>query len=387
MVSVEQLIGDLLLRHNCVIIPSFGGFVAKQTPASIDYTNGVMAPPRKSLLFNRQLINNDGLLIAELAVSNSMQYTEATATVRAVVDSWNDQLRQGKRITIDKVGFLFFDQEKNICFEQDRFFNLLLESYGLGKVHFLTETDVQLAQKTTIERAVVLSEEKAVQPAIVFNAEQITSQPAAVSDEIKVIEHPALKTKSKAWRYVAAACLLPIAFYSFWLPVKTDVLESGMISLKDFNPFYHSQEGIYKRTTLSLEVTKEEYISLEQQLEGLAEDVQVYSYQYDEDLYIPIRIDRDAAPMNQPQPQEEKTPEPVQQTSGGFDFIVGCFGSQENADKLVENLRSKGFEAYVVDVKNGLRRISAGNVGSKSQLQSLIENAKSQGFDGWVLNH
>ena len=39
MVSVEELIGELLLRHNCVIIPSFGGFVAKQTGASIDYRN------------------------------------------------------------------------------------------------------------------------------------------------------------------------------------------------------------------------------------------------------------------------------------------------------------------------------------------------------------
>ena len=126
MVSVEELIGELLLRHNCVIIPSFGGFVAKQTGASIDYRNGVMSPPKKSLLFNRQLINNDGLLIAELAVSNGIDYNVSTKIVGDLVDAWNVQLRKGERISIDKVGFLFFDQEKNICFEQDRFFNLLL---------------------------------------------------------------------------------------------------------------------------------------------------------------------------------------------------------------------------------------------------------------------
>ena len=146
MVSVEQLIGDLLVRHNCVIIPAFGGFVAKQTSASIDYKNGIMTPPRKSLLFNRQLINNDGLLIAELAVSNAINYNQATDTVGSLVYTWNEKLRNGERITIDKIGFLFYDQEKNICFEQDRFFNLLLESYGLETVHFLSENDVQLAQ-------------------------------------------------------------------------------------------------------------------------------------------------------------------------------------------------------------------------------------------------
>ena len=67
MVVIEHIIGELLLRHNCVIVPSFGGFVAKRASATIDYTTGVMQPPKKSILFNRQLINNDGLLIAECA--------------------------------------------------------------------------------------------------------------------------------------------------------------------------------------------------------------------------------------------------------------------------------------------------------------------------------
>ena len=53
MFTVEELIGDLLLRHNCVIVPSFGGFVAKQSSATIDYKNGVMLPPGKSVMFNR----------------------------------------------------------------------------------------------------------------------------------------------------------------------------------------------------------------------------------------------------------------------------------------------------------------------------------------------
>ena len=47
-------------------------------------------------------------------------------------------------------------------------------------------------------------------------------------------------------RYAAASILLPIAFYSFWIPVKTDVLQSGVISLNDFNPFYKKQKGSYQ---------------------------------------------------------------------------------------------------------------------------------------------
>jgi len=235
MVSVEQLIGELLLRHNCVIIPSFGGFVAKQAPAVIDFKSGVMTPPRKSLLFNRQLINNDGLLIAEFAVANSIQYNQATDTVQQLVGKWNDQLRKGFRITIDKVGFLYFDSEKNICFEQDRFFNLLLESYGLGKVHFLTESDVQLAQKTTIERAISGSDSNEKQPAILFDTEKIVAETVGAA-ETKVIEHPATRSKTKAWRYVAAACLILIRSIKVR---KAPTRKRNLINWRNAKPIHH----------------------------------------------------------------------------------------------------------------------------------------------------
>jgi len=379
MVSVEELIGELLLRHNCVIIPSFGGFVAKQTGASIDYNNGVMLPPKKSLLFNRQLINNDGLLIAELAVSNAIDYNESTKVVRDLIDSWNLQLRRGERITIDKVGFLFFDQEKNICFEQDRFFNLLLDSYGLGKVHFLSENDVQLAQKTSIESAINNVDNNESQSAIVFNTESIT-----VNHEVKepvIIQHPALQPKTKVWKYIAAACLLPIAFYSFWLPVQTDVLESGMISVKDFNPFYHGENGKYIQQDLKSSVKKIADKTLDQSISDLPEDVAVFSYKYNDDMYMSIRIPRNDLNKS----IEQENPVENNSSSGKFEFIVGCFESIENANNLVSLLKEKGFNAYITDVTNGLSRISAGKTSSEQDIQSIILEAKKQGFDGWVL--
>lgn len=381
MVSVEQLIGELLLRHNCVIIPSFGGFVAKQASATIDYKTGVMSPPRKSLLFNRQLINNDGLLVAELAVANAIPYNEAVEVVSTLVGSWNDQLRRGERITIDKVGFLFFDQEKNIFFEQDRFFNLLLESYGLGKVHFLTESDVQLVQHSAIEKTTISEKTKDVPSAIVFDTETISINP--VETEAIVIEHPAIQKRSKVWRYVAAACLAPVAFYSFWLPVKTDVLESGMISLNDFNPFYKTEIGVYKKISGIQPEKKESYKTLEESISELPEDVTVFSYEYDEDLYIPVRLKSNGELNND---STVKTPvKSATQSNGNLEFIVGCFSNESNAENLVQTLKSKGFNAYILDVKNGLSRISAGNAISELEMAELIEKAKSQGFDGWVL--
>ena len=381
MVSVEQLIGDLLVRHNCVIIPAFGGFVAKQTSASIDYKNGIMTPPRKSLLFNRQLINNDGLLIAELAVSNAINYNQATDTVGTLVNSWNEKLRNGERISIDKIGFLFYDQEKNICFEQDRFFNLLLESYGLEKVHFLSENDVQLAQKTTIERALSVEENTPVQPAIVFNTEGISKEKGAT--DAQVIEHPALQKNSKIWKYVAAACLLPIAFYSFWLPMKTTVLESGIISIQDFNPFYKSTDGNYSQEKISLKSPFEKYITLEENVAALPKDITIYSYKYADDLYIPIRLTKALQNTFNTELPEVKLEKQVSIST--YNLIVGCFGSETNAKNLVSILKSKGFSPQIVDVSNGLYRVSIGAANSVDEMQKISQAANDQGFDGWIL--
>ena len=166
MVTVEQLLGNLLLRHNCVIVPSFGGFVAKQVSAKIDFESGKMFPPSKSLLFNKQLINNDGLLISELAQANKWSYEQASATVEMKISDWHHALHLGQRIELDRIGYLFFDAEKNLCFEQDRFFNLLLESFGLGQVHFLTESDVKIVERTLVQLEEKVNEPEAQKPAV-----------------------------------------------------------------------------------------------------------------------------------------------------------------------------------------------------------------------------
>ena len=152
MVSIEQLIGDLLIQHNCVIVPNFGGFVAQKISAKVDFRTGRMLPPSKSLLFNKQLINNDGLLANELAKSNGLAFNSATLDLSNKVSSWNTTLNNGGRIELDRIGILYRDAEQNLCFEQDRFFNLLLESFGLGQVNFLTEEDVQISERITVIR-------------------------------------------------------------------------------------------------------------------------------------------------------------------------------------------------------------------------------------------
>jgi len=387
MITIEEIIGNLLLRHNCVVIPSFGGFVAKQISAQIDYNSGLMLPPRKSLLFNRQLMNNDGLLVSELAAQLKCSYNEAESIVTGKRQDWQDALKRGERVTIDKVGYLFFDQEKNICYEQDRFFNLLLSSYGLGKVHFLSETEVVIAQHEAITHSVKAAEElviieKIEQPSVSIDRESEDKKakiiPIALSKEVN--------RKKNAWKYIAAACVLPIAFYSIWIPMKTDVLESGMISFKDFNPFNKTAQATYSMDKLKIATKRNSTpVSLNEQLEAIQNEYSTYQYNFSDDLFLTVKISESVSEQPIGIEKRETVSTAKISSKNGYNYIVGCFSNQENAKNLVSKLNSEGLNALIVDVKNGLHRVSAGTTASQDEFAKIISIAESKGYQGWVL--
>lgn len=386
MTTIETLIGDLLLRNNCVIVPSFGGFVAKQISAKVDFNSGKMMPPRKSLLFNKQLINNDGLLINEFAIANRLSFDDASNEVKEKVAIWNLALKSGSRIELDRIGFLFLDAEKNLCFEQDRFFNLLLASFGLGQVHFVTEQYAKIVEQKTIEiNAIELLEEK-----VIVDAKETVKLRTLVTEEITepekettIIEHPELKKqRSGAWKYIAAACFLPIAFYSIWIPVKTDVLESGVISLQDFNPLKKKEKENYTASThiLTKESKEEPIETLSNKLEGLSNDVDIYTYKFDEDFFVPVKVkSNDALVVENPKTSTEEV------SIEAVHFIVGCFSDKTNAENLVQKLQSQGLMAKIVDVQNGLHRVSAGGAMTVEALNDIKMKATNLGLKGWTL--
>ena len=403
---IEELIGDLLLRHNCVVIPTFGGFVAGQTPATFDSTKGTINPPRKSLLFNKQLINNDGLLIAAYSHATKKSYEESNEYIQKQIQHWHHKLDAGERISIDRVGFIFLDSERNIGFEQDRFHNLLLASYGLGKVHFLSQEDIQLMAQ---QEVFTLSGEPIIEnenntPIFELPKENNNEENKEFESSKHKVRTPihSINTK-KIWKYAVAAALLPVCFYTYWIPMKTKVLESGIVSFQDFNPFHATHEGLYKREVLDLRITQKIGESdLDQILRSLPADVEVFSYPVDSDVFVPVKVKEhikvkeviklEASPIkNIPAPKKStplsKTTTSVSISKSSRHLIVGCFATEENANQLITELKQKGFNAYIVDVKNGLHRVSACKSNSDSVLNNAKEKLLSLQISGWILHN
>jgi nucleoid DNA-binding protein len=266
MKTFDEIIVQLIIQHDCVVIPEFGGFVTKAIPSKIDYDKGIMSPPSKQLLFNIQLLNNDGLLTTEISSVNKTSYADASNEIIRKVSEYNTVLKEGKKITIHKVGTFQRNQEGVIIFEQDRFFNFLMASYGLDNIQFVP-------------------------------AKEITKE---------IILTP---RKSNKWKYAAAACLFPIAFYSFWIPLKTNVLSSKMISIHDLNPFHKANKINYIKIPLKSQKEKltTNSSSIEEQYKQVDLSSDFWCYQYDEETSFTVRKEQEVVPIKIEEPISDNT--------------------------------------------------------------------------------
>ena len=152
MHKIEETVSSLLLRHSCVIIPNFGGFVAKTISAKLDLDRGLFLAPSKQLLFNKNLLNNDGLLISEYASLNTIEYSKSQIEIEEFVLDLKTKLNSKQAVHIDRVGTLSYDLEGNLVFEQDRYFNLLLSSYGLTKYNLLLIKKLRLINNLVLNK-------------------------------------------------------------------------------------------------------------------------------------------------------------------------------------------------------------------------------------------
>ena len=386
MTHLDALLGTLLLRNNCVVIPAFGGFVANNISAKVDVKNGLITPPSKALSFNKNLNNNDGLIINFLANEQKISFDNAQSIISLEVQQIKSQLNEGKRIHFHNVGFLYTNSAGKIAFEQDRFFNLLLSSYGLGNVQFISEEE-EVEVSTPIPSAVNNTEETT------FNAPVITLDKGPIetekTEETKEIEHPAVARKStssvliKIAKYAAVAALVPLAFYSFWIPMKTDVLKSGIVYVDDFNPFNSNEDVKYQAAVKKDDITIDTVQSLETLssiTDNLSSTTPVFAYPLDEDLFIPVwRKKTNSEKVENIELNEVVT------SKNSYHAIVGCFSDPTNANDLIADLKAKGFNAYKVDVKGGLHRISAGNTTKRSEISTLREKLASTNLNVWIL--
>ena len=229
MKKIEQHIFELLFQHDCVIVSDFGGFVANYVSAKVDENTRRIFPPAKTVIFNKYLSNNDGLLAHKIIATDSISYEQALIEISRFVEEIKSSLSISKRFEIDKVGVLFLDSANNICFKPSST-NFLINSFGLPIVKAIP---FQREKESVSDSPIKERKVKALE--IIHDKDKL---PAIKNEDVVIPISAATKSPSRRNYWWVAAALIPIVFYSAWIPMKTDLLTGGdNFQYSDLNPF------------------------------------------------------------------------------------------------------------------------------------------------------
>ena len=131
--KISYHIFNLLQEHDCVIVPNFGAFVARNISAKISHDGSRIYPPNKEITFNKSLIKSDGLLINRISSDENISYEIANNKLNNWVVKSHKKISKQGYIEIKNIGSISLENEKYI-FTPSQNSIFLKSSYGLNSI-------------------------------------------------------------------------------------------------------------------------------------------------------------------------------------------------------------------------------------------------------------
>lgn len=354
MINVSKHIYDLLFDHDCVIIPNFGGFVANYASSKYDSLTNTITPPKKHLLFNKNLINNDGLLAHWVSSAEGLSYDKALSAIEDFSVNLIKKLNSEKRVELLGIGILFLAQGQ-YRFKSDET-NFLISSFGLP---VLSVVPLQPSSKPT---------GKDQTPIIPLKEKSQQNQ----------------KTPKRYW-WVAAA-LLPVFFYTAWIPLKTNLFtDHSKFHYSDLNPFSFSKKNNYYKNNLVF--CNNSQFSVDQKWEAKNLEAFYQKYPLDEQAsFVVVRLKEPAVTTFVDVSGDDLIVADNTVKKQRYYLVGGCFKKKSNAEGFLQSLLEKGFPASLIDKHKGLHRIGISGFDSRKQAKLARKKIlKEHGISSWVL--
>lgn len=136
MLRIVTHIERLLLVHDCVIVPQFGGFVLRTVPAVCTTEDHTFCPLRKEFVFNTTLQHSDGLLSESYMQKYDVNFRKAQLLLEEDIDELKSVLQQYKKISLGLLGSFTLGEEGQLIFHPGEAGIFSIQSYGLPVFHF-----------------------------------------------------------------------------------------------------------------------------------------------------------------------------------------------------------------------------------------------------------
>lgn len=352
--QITHLISELLYKHDCVIVPGFGGFVARSHSAGFSKGNNLLFPPAKHILFNRNLVHNDGLLITALMETSAIGYEESVKRIEDYRQYIQSLLSVKKRFELHNIGLLYMDSENSLRFEARVDMNFLFDAFGFEPV---------IANELPVE----------------------TGKPIlkpVFEDRVAVAEPVVIRRSKRSYARIAALAVgIPALMALLALAANSKPMQPIMQS--SANPFYTPQKMYSPAHTPERKM----FIIHDAAKPAFLADANGYAA-FTLGEKGPVMI----ANINDTIVQPDKTfvTRPAIHTKpslqGKFQVVMGCFGVKENAEKLVKELRQHKLNASISGTNaKGLHVVSCGAFHDKLQAISLLDSIRERYPNAWIM--
>jgi len=339
-INLDKYIRELLLQHDCVILPGLGGFVANYKPAEFDGSQKTVLPPSRQILFNPNLVHNDGLLFAHVSKETDYGYKEVQAMAEVYFKTIKYEVGKGLKFTIEDLGYFFINKARKIEFEQESTDNLLLASYGLSYLNY-KEFDRVPGRTAKNYRA--------------------------LDDKNPVVR----QRRIRRWIYTgAAACLLASMIL---IPVKMGYLNLSSFDLSPVDSFRKEQavqELLVSPPDTDTQLAGPEAGSAGPEAGSIKPET------------VSIR------PETEPAVIEATTAKTYFTSETSYHIIVGSFKGIDNARQLKQKMVDEGYEAEILTGENSFYRVSAKHYPLKKDAVTALASIRDQQAykSAWILS-
>ena len=349
MISIARHIELLLLEHDCVIVPNFGGFIASHNFAQYHGDDEkAFLPPYRTIAFNDKLTINDGLLVQSYMSAYDASYPAACLQMEKDVERMMEQLDEKGEFVLDGVGTLNKMMNKGITFTSFESGVVTPRLYGLYSFEIHSLDDVKA--ESELNKALNIAEYTTVK----VEGENIEERKGETGrGENKNFIHTILRSH---WIEVASsAAAAAVVFAVFMLPhnkrSQADELVVASTYTSPINNVANVENKAKAENTLEMKGAEEQ--------------------------------SADVAEKN-----EDKVEKKDEKVEGEYTLVMASYVTERNANTFITGLKKEGFDEGRFVRKGKVNRILYSNYKTEKEAFDALYELRRQSpsfADAWVM--
>jgi len=372
MLNVEKIIEKLLLKHDCVIIPTLGGFVTHHEPAYQEKETDMYYPPSRSISFNSQLKMNDGLLAQAYMQAFDTNFPEANRMVESEAERIKRVLHTTGTYIFENLGVLELKESNRLLFTpQDDGGIAAPDLYGLDSFYMKPYEE---RQEITLGEQTILSKRIEIKGNIqkTDKREHITKRP-----------HYTVHINKNVTNYFAAALVAIVFYFSFAIPVSNNTKgEHSHLSIANGALYGFPIQSIMQQSFSPKSSNRAKQTTSAVTMQNLGDTSKNMQKTVSDNTYFT------AADEHVSTQKTKQTKASSSNASGSYYTIVLASSIKEdNALIFVKQLKEAGYGASQVFIKNKMVRVVYSKYTSEEEAQKALNHLRNKDpfNEAWIL--